>query len=95
MLFRSRDKQHRAGLQHIPTYPALQRGDDWSAVYLADISRGGMQIIHSQPLYPGEKLRLLMNNGSNVLVAVVRCRRLGEACYVVGTRLVTDAAASN
>jgi hypothetical protein len=87
---RCRDKDHMAGLRYIPTYPALQRSDSWSAVFLADMSRGGMQILSHEPLYPGERLSIFMKTGTQLTVQVVRCRRLGEACFSIGTSYVRN-----
>jgi hypothetical protein len=91
---RCRSTNNRAGLQRQPTFPALAREEAWSGVFLADISQTGMQVIHSDPLYPGERLKIALLNGKAVEVEVVRCRRLGELCFAVGTRVLKAADAS-
>lgn len=88
---RCRSTSNRAGVQCQRTFPSLNRGDTWRGVYLADISRTGLQIIHSEQLYPGENVRVIAMTGAVLEVEVVRCRRLGEACFSIGARFQRDA----
>lgn len=89
---RCRNENNLAGLQLQATFPTLPRTEAWNAVYLVDMSRTGMQVLHSEPLYPGERARVLLQNGSNLQLDVVRCRRLGEACFAVGARFADTSA---
>ena len=86
---RCRSLEHLAGLRHTPTFASLERDDAWEGVYLADFSKGGVQVIHSAQLYPGERIRVLLVTGNLLDLEVVRCRRLGKACYSIGAQIVT------
>ena len=85
---RCRSEGHRAGLQCVSTYDSLARTDAWAAAYVADFSKGGIQVIHHEQLYPGERVRVLLVTGNLLDVEVVRCRRLGQACYTVGAKIL-------
>lgn len=85
---RCRNVNNLAGLKLLATFPALARADAWHAVYLVDLSRSGSQVLHNEPLYPGERASLLLQNGTNLDVEIVRRRRLGEACFAIGARLI-------
>ena len=85
---RCRSLTHRAGMQSLPTYGSLQRDESWQAVYLADFSKEGVQFIHGEQVFPGEKVRLFLLTGNLLDVEAVRCRRLGENCYSVGAKII-------
>lgn len=48
-----------AGLLHCETFPVIPRNRQWFPIYLKDVSRGGVAFIHSEQLYPLERMRLL------------------------------------
>ena len=85
---RCRSKRHRAALKRLPTFAALASSQQWSAVYVADFSKTGVQVLHAEQLFPGERLRLLLLTGNLLDLEVVRCRRMGDACFAVGTQIV-------
>ena len=89
---RCRSKRHRAALKRLPTFAALASSQQWSAVYVADFSKTGVQVLHAEQLFPGERLRLLLLTGNLLDLEVVRCRRMGDACFAVGTQIVRDEA---
>lgn len=57
-----------------------------------DLSRGGVGLIHSEQLLPGQRLDLLLEGKPPLFTRVVWCRRVGEKCYAVGCRLEKDSA---
>ena len=89
----------RAALQYRQTALTLPRSPGWHQVYLKDISRGGVGFVHSEQLYPlermhmvlpGEKTAKVLRHRIECIVEVMRCMRVQERCYVVGARFVPD-----
>jgi PilZ domain len=63
----------------------------------SDLSRGGIGLIHSRPLIPGQKLELLLSGESldgqqSRTVEVVRCQRTKDGRYVIGCRFTEPVA---
>jgi hypothetical protein len=83
-----RGSGHRAALEYRQSLPALPRPVGWHAVYTTDVSRNGCGFLHSEALYPGETLRLVLLTGIERQVEVAWCRRVDEGCYAVGSRFV-------
>src|SRR5688500_342605 len=54
----------RAPMQIVATLPAVRRQPFWHAVRVIDISRGGVGFLHSEQLYPKERLRVVLNDGA-------------------------------
>ena len=48
----------------VSSSPALPRPQEWHGVYTLDISRGGIGFLHSEPLYPGERMRVVLLGGA-------------------------------
>ena len=80
-----RGEEYRAALEYRQTMPALPREPGWHGVYVSSISRGGCGFLHSEPLYPGEQLGLILFNGSRHAIEILWCRRLGQRCFAVGS----------
>jgi hypothetical protein len=57
-------------------------------VLTRDISRGGLQLLHKQQLFPGQKLDVVLTDGQPRRLEVMWCRRLGVGCYSVGCRFM-------
>jgi hypothetical protein len=53
-----------------------------------DVSRGGMNILHKQQLFPGQQIDVVLNDGQQRRLEVTWCRRLGVGCYSAGCRFV-------
>lgn len=49
-----RSKRNRAGLEYRTTIPQLPRETLWHSVYVTNVSRDGIGLLHSEPLYPRE-----------------------------------------
>jgi hypothetical protein len=86
--FRCRGKNHLVALEHRQTLPSLPRAQAWFALYLADIGRGGVALLHGEPLYPKERARVVLWDGKLTLIEIVRCERVGERCFSIGARFV-------
>jgi hypothetical protein len=79
-------------LEHRQTFPSLPRDHAWFAVYLTDVGRGGVGLLHGEPLYPKERLRVVLLDGSLRRIEVVRCERVVERCFSIGARFVEEQA---
>ena len=86
-----------AGLLYSQTFPALPRSKQWFPVYLSDLSQSGVLFVHSEQLYPLERMhflcvddvsfRLLKNDHLHA-IEVVWCSRVQANCYEVGARFI-------
>jgi hypothetical protein len=83
-----RGARHRAALELRQTLPALRRETSWHSVYTSDFSKSGCGFIHSEALYPGERLRMIMLTGGDRHVEIAWCRRLDKHCYAAGAWFV-------
>jgi hypothetical protein len=54
-----------------------------------DLSRGGINLLHSEQLYPGQKIDIVVDSSSR-RVEVVWCRRITNRCFSAGCRFVTS-----
>ena len=76
--------QAAAGMLPLANLPSLTRERCWQRVYIADVSRGGIGFLHSEPLYPMEQVQLVIPSGAKYQLEVVRCRRVASSCFTVG-----------
>jgi hypothetical protein len=53
-----------------------------------DLSRGGLSIIHTEQLFPGQKLDVVLNGNAPRAVEVVWCRRWSNNRYAIGCRFL-------
>ena len=77
--FLCRGVRSRVGLQFQPSFPGLKRDDTWRGALLCDVSRGGLQLLHSDLMFPQERLRVMIASISDIkglLVEVRHCRRV-------------------
>jgi hypothetical protein len=86
--FRCGGKTNRVALEHQQSLPGLPRERAWFAAYVIDIGRSGIALLHGEILYPKERLRIVLMDGSLRQIEVVRCQRLDAHCYRVGARFV-------
>jgi hypothetical protein len=66
------------------SFSALPRRGDWHKIYTKDVSRAGIAFFHSEPLFPRERMTILLPDGSRRAVEITRCRRIREHCYEIG-----------
>jgi hypothetical protein len=82
---------NRAGMKYVPTFPGLERDAEWRGVYLCDVSRRGLRMLHSEVVYPRERLRVIVAGGNDLtdlIVEVMHCRRRQACCFEVGVRFI-------
>ena len=77
------------------TLPAIRRESIWSRIVLQNISRCGAGFLHSEQLFPDEEALIVFPNGSQRIVRVMRCRRLGPKCFEVGCQFTTSSEQSD
>lgn len=77
-----------AALRYRQTLPTLPRAESWYKVFSSDISRGGVSFLHSEPLFPRERMFLVLPQERVRTIEVVSCIRLQERCFRVGARFV-------
>ena len=53
-----------------------------------DLSRGGLNLLHTEQLYPGQKIDVVLCESAPRSVEVIWCRRLADRRYTVGCRFV-------
>ncbi len=81
---RCRGKKRLVALEHRQTLPSLPRDHAWFAAYVTDLGRGGIGLLHGEPLYPKEQFRVVLPDGSLRQIEIVRCERVEEHCYGIG-----------
>jgi PilZ domain-containing protein len=60
-----------------------------------DLSRGGINLLHSEQLFPGQRIDVTLSNAAPRSVEVVWCRRLANRCFSLGCRFTkTDSDAA-
>ena len=84
-----------AAVAVLPTLPALRRSGLAERVYVKDISRVSVALLHPEQLFPGEHFHLILADGVMPKATVVRCRRIQARCYEVGARFITEADADD
>ena len=57
-------------------------------MYVTDLGRGGVGLLHGEPLYPKERLRVVLLDERLTQIEIVRCERVKEHCYSIGARFV-------
>ena len=86
-----------AGLHVRQSSPAIPRQAKWHRIYLKDVSHGGAAFLHSEQLFPRERMKILMPDDrirrllpgrSQAIIEVIRCRRIGEKCFDIGSKFV-------
>lgn len=86
----------KAALELSQSLPARPRNYAWHGIYTKNISRQGLGFLHSEQLYPCERLRLVLADGVPREIEVVHCRRIQRRCYEIGARFVaSDASVAN
>jgi len=53
-----------------------------------DVSRGGMNLLHTEQLFPQQRIDMVLKDGSVRPVEVVWCRRIAHRCYSLGCRFI-------
>ncbi len=79
----------RAVLQLETSLPAIYRGRQVHCVVTKDVSRSGLSFLHTEQLFPHEKVKLWLSMGKRN-ATVVRCQRRNKKCYEIGVVFSTS-----
>ncbi len=90
-----RSEKNKAAMQCHSTLPRLKRDASWHSVYVTNLSRDGLGILHSEALYPREKISLIMLSGKKIDLEVICCRRVNTRCFEIGTEIAAGDSASD
>src|SRR3990172_8850804 len=63
----------------------LTRRESTLGIYTKDISRQGICFLSPVQLFPKERVRLQMPNGTSYELEIARCRREEDDCFECGT----------
>jgi hypothetical protein len=79
---------HRASVE--ARVHAVRPGGEGGAYRMLtrDLSRGGLSLLHSAQLFPGQCVDVTLCNGSQRRLEVQWCRRLAERCYAAGCKFI-------
>ena len=77
-----------AALESRSTLPALDRPQTWYKVFIKNVSRGGLSFYHGEQLFPAERMRILLPDGTECTFEVTRCVRIQTHCFEIGGRYV-------
>ncbi|NLS91387.1 MAG: hypothetical protein GXX96_04280 [Planctomycetaceae bacterium] len=64
--------------------PALRRPREWMRIMVRNLSRCGMGFLHSEAVFPGERMLIVFPRGIQRVFVAKRCRRIGARCFDVG-----------
>jgi hypothetical protein len=59
-------------------------------VLTRDLSRGGMSLVHTEQLFPTQRLEIILNGQAPRSLEVLWCRRWTHGRYIIGCRFVAD-----
>jgi hypothetical protein len=77
-----------AALEYRQTFPALPRPQGWHKIFTNDLSRGGLSFLHSEPLFPRERMQVVLPGQGAKIIEVVWFARIQDRCFHVGARFV-------
>ena len=75
-----------AAMRLLQNIPELNRSGDWYKVLVKDVSRSGFSFLHSEQLFPLERLELVIDESHHYFGVVRQCRKVGPNCYIIGAR---------
>ena len=80
-----------AALEYRQTLPSLPRPAGWHKIYTNDLSRGGLSFLHSEPLFPRERMQIVLPGQGAKIIEVVWFARIDARCFCIGARFVEQA----
>ena len=55
-------------------------------ILTCDLSRGGLAFLYRSLLFPGQRIDVILHDGTERSLEVLWCRRIGDGCYWTGGR---------
>ena len=77
--------QHSVEAAIYPPHGSAASGPERCGVLTSDVSRGGVCILHTRPLYPEQRVDLVLNGAERAL-RVCWCTKIGDRCYAAGCK---------
>ncbi len=62
----------------------IRRDGELHTVYTKDVSRMGLGMIHSEQLFPCERIQIWLPNRLSYWLRIARCVRIKQLCYECG-----------
>ena len=78
----------KGALECRQSLPGRPRSGGWHGIFTKNVSRQGLGFLHSQQLFPCERMRILLADGVPRAIEVVCCRRIQPRCYEIGARFI-------
>ena len=82
--FRRHNCRSVAALECGDTLAPAERNAGPCRVFVKDICRTGVGFLHSEQLFPGERIALMFPDGKKYNLRVRRCRRIQTRCFEIG-----------
>jgi len=73
----------RAVLEYDETFSSIPRAHTFAQVVTRDFSRNGLAFLHSEQIFPGERVTLWLPTAKRTYV-VVRCTEHNDRCFEIG-----------
>ena len=86
--FRRRQFCSSAALEYRQSFPSMRRPSTWHRVYTVSLARNGLSFLHSEQLFPRERAGIILLDGGDRDIEIVRCRRIQDRCFEIGARFV-------
>ena len=78
----------KGALECRQSLPGKPRPAQWHGIYTKNVSREGLGFLHSEQLFPRERMRVLLVDGVLRAIEVACCRRIQRRCYEIGARFI-------
>ncbi len=79
----------RGVLEYDETFSSIPREHTFAQVATRDVSRGGIAFLHSEQLFPGERVSLWLPIGKRSYV-VERCVEHNDSCFEIGATVADN-----
>lgn len=77
-----------AALEYRQSFQSMRRPSTWHRIYTVNLARGGLSFLHSEQLFPQERAGIILLDGGDHDIEIVRCRRIQDRCFEIGARFV-------
>lgn len=78
----------KGALESRQSLPGKLRPVQWRGIYTKNVSREGLGFLHSEQLFPRERMRVLLADGVPREIEIACCRRIQRRCYEIGARFI-------
>lgn len=78
----------KGALERRQSLPGMPRLGGWHGIFTKNVSREGLGFLHSEQLFPRERMRVVLADGVPRAIEVTCCRRIQRRCYEIGARFI-------